>query len=461
MEKIFQIWLDHQCRILSGSRHAMLLTGPPDKGPYDQILFWPDHRHDQTMLSRVAHAALRDKKTAIKSLSDKGEKTGEPLDILACPLFLADELLGVVAIERIHQSLSKQREAIEQIQTGARWLEAMMALPLDPALGSKKNGHLPLAKSAFGPVPSRATKLLGPNRLPLKLGVGLVAVLLVGLFLMNTLWRTPSDTGTETVNRHTVVPPQQRYAIKTQPPSGDTSADEKVAVTLDEQALPVESPTPQRQVGQLSQTNNQTPTRAEITKTAPTAVLSEEKPSSLSAADTRAQKSSVQKDLRVQKAETETTPAKPVDALYSIKIGPIIEKQELQEAMDILQGQGIDFQQVVGKGPVKVTRLLEGLYPPDKAHKRFNAIRKVVDSAFILAEKGKLAIYVATYHDRVKANQKIQQLAKKNIKVTAVATELKMKGSILVVQDVGGSTIETITDQMSKMGLSANVLKSG
>ncbi len=110
-------------------------------------------------------------------------------------------------------------------------------------------------------------------------------------------------------------------------------------------------------------------------------------------------------------------------------------------------------------GQVKVTRLLEGLYPPDKAHKRFNAIQHVVDSAFMIPEKGKLAIYVATYHDRAKAIQRLKQLAQKNLKVTAVATELKRKGTILVANRVDQSYIETITDQMSKLGLSVHVFK--
>jgi hypothetical protein len=112
-------------------------------------------------------------------------------------------------------------------------------------------------------------------------------------------------------------------------------------------------------------------------------------------------------------------------------------------------------------GTVKVTRLLEGLYTRDIAHKRFKAIHKVVDSAFIIPEKGKLAIYVATYHNRANAIQKIKELAQKNIKVTAVTTEIEMKGTILVVKQVDRPHIETIKNQISKMGLSVKVINSG
>jgi len=89
MEKVLQTWLFHQCRMLSGSTHAMLLTGPPGEGPFELPLFWPDDRRDHSILSRVAQAALRNKKAVIKTLNNEVEKTGEPLDALAavvsCP----------------------------------------------------------------------------------------------------------------------------------------------------------------------------------------------------------------------------------------------------------------------------------------------------------------------------------------------------------------------------------------
>ena len=98
MEKVLQTWLFNQCRMLSGSIRAVLLTGPPDEGPYNRALFCPDKQGDDSVLSRVAQAALRNKRAVIKTGNNKVEKTGEPLDALACPLFLNDRLFGVVAI---------------------------------------------------------------------------------------------------------------------------------------------------------------------------------------------------------------------------------------------------------------------------------------------------------------------------------------------------------------------------
>jgi len=128
MEKVLKTWLFHQCRMLSGSVHAALLTGPPEEGPYNQALFWPDERRDHDLLSGVAQAALRNKQAVIKTHNNNVEKTGEPLDALACPLFLSGRLFGVVAIEMTHRSQPMQQATVQQVQTGVKWLETMIQL---------------------------------------------------------------------------------------------------------------------------------------------------------------------------------------------------------------------------------------------------------------------------------------------------------------------------------------------
>ena len=127
-DKILQTWLFHQCRMLSGSTHAVLFTGPPDEGPYNRALFWPDERRDYSVLSRVAQEALRNKQAVIKTRNNKVDKTGEPLDALACPLFLSGRLFGVVAIEMTNRSQPMQQATVQQVQVGAKWLETMILL---------------------------------------------------------------------------------------------------------------------------------------------------------------------------------------------------------------------------------------------------------------------------------------------------------------------------------------------
>ena len=128
MEKVLQTWLSHQCRMLSGVVQAVLLTGPPDIGPYNKALFWPDKRCNHDALVRVARAALRNKQTVIKTRNNRFEKTGEPLDAVACPLLFSGKLFGVVAIEMTHRSQSMQKATLRQVQAGVKWLETIIRL---------------------------------------------------------------------------------------------------------------------------------------------------------------------------------------------------------------------------------------------------------------------------------------------------------------------------------------------
>ena len=125
---ILHTWLFQQCQILPGSRHAVLLTGPPDEGPYNQALYWPEGHSDISNLNRVIQAVLRSKQAVIKTRNHSIEDTGEPLDAMACPIFLHGELIGVIAFEMTNRSPAMQQAAVQQVQTGLKWLETMLLM---------------------------------------------------------------------------------------------------------------------------------------------------------------------------------------------------------------------------------------------------------------------------------------------------------------------------------------------
>lgn len=128
MENILKAWLYQQCGMLQGSVYAELLWGKLDEGPYSQPIYWPNNQREDSKLARVAQAALHSKKAVIKTRSNKDDGTGAPLDAMACPLFLDGKLLGVVALEMTNRSQSMQQAAVQMVQAGAGWLEAMILL---------------------------------------------------------------------------------------------------------------------------------------------------------------------------------------------------------------------------------------------------------------------------------------------------------------------------------------------
>ena len=126
IDKVLKVWLIHQCRMLPGSKQAVLLTGPLDEGPYNRALSWPSEGHDHSVLSGVAKGALRNKQAVIKTRNSQVQKTGEPLDAMACPLFLGGRLFGVIAIEITHRSQPMQQATVQHVQVGAKWLDTLI-----------------------------------------------------------------------------------------------------------------------------------------------------------------------------------------------------------------------------------------------------------------------------------------------------------------------------------------------
>jgi biotin carboxyl carrier protein len=135
MRQILTTWLFRQCEMLSGAKYAVLFIDPPsagsrgdssDESTNNTPLFWPDNSHDSKVLHPVAKAAFSSKKTVIKAKNTSVENTGEPLDSIACPLFLNDVLIGVIAIVISHRSKALYEAFVQEVQKGTRWLETML-----------------------------------------------------------------------------------------------------------------------------------------------------------------------------------------------------------------------------------------------------------------------------------------------------------------------------------------------
>lgn len=460
MKKVLQTWLDHQCRMLSGSRHAMLLIAPTDQGPDNRVLFWPDDRGDHAMLSHVARVALRDKKPVIKPLSTQGEKTGESRDVVACPLFLEDQLLGIVSLEMTHRSLSRLRAVVQEVRAGARWIVAMKDLSLEKTLAPEKRDQPSSPTINPEPMQKRWAKWFGSRFLPLKVGAGLTAVLLGGFFLSGTLLHTPSDSVSQAITRHRIVAHQQGNTYKIQIGSDDQMDNGEIVKPGDQEPL-IEEQETSSQGTRLFRKKSKTPVVSEQTEIATGPALPGEKTASHTLMEPSDQESPGAKNHGTLNSGAAAATTKPIQELYSIEVGPIMGDRDLKAASRILHNNNLEFQQTPGMKTITVTRLLEGLYTRENANKRFKEIQEIVESPFILSEKGKFAVYVATYHDQKQANRKIIQLAQKNIKATAVTTELQLKGIILLVKDLDASSRQTITDQMSKIGLPVKLGKPG
>ncbi len=153
----------------------------------------------------------------------------------------------------------------------------------------------------------------------------------------------------------------------------------------------------------------------------------------------------------------ETRSGGNADILDSIEIGPCANERLMVRAADRLQDLGFDTQSTSCTSKVEVTRLREGRYIPELAYARLATIKKSVD-AFVMPEGDKLTIYVGSFHNYEKAIRYANLLAEKDIKVTPTAAEIELKGKMLVVHQVDRLRAETISEQMSELGLTTNTV---
>jgi hypothetical protein len=127
-ETVLYAWLCNLCTMVVGSMRAFMVAGQPGVGPYDRVLQWPNATEDIEPLARLAHFALHKKQPVLKVRHSMVATTGEPLDALACPLFLKGQLLGAVALELTHRSQEMLQTTERHLQVGARWLETLLQL---------------------------------------------------------------------------------------------------------------------------------------------------------------------------------------------------------------------------------------------------------------------------------------------------------------------------------------------
>ena len=144
---------------------------------------------------------------------------------------------------------------------------------------------------------------------------------------------------------------------------------------------------------------------------------------------------------------------------FSVEVGPFMNKGVLSQAEEFLKANGLRTQQTIGAGPVEVTRLLEGVYSFNEAFKRLEDIQKTVDTAFVLPKGDQYAIYFASFFDNARAARYADALNKKQIQVSLVKAEILMQGTILIVEQIDRQAIEKVTAHMSKLGVTAKVVK--
>lgn len=117
-------------------------------------------------------------------------------------------------------------------------------------------------------------------------------------------------------------------------------------------------------------------------------------------------------------------------------IGPFVGSEERSRALSVLTQKGLKVQRLKGSGPVRMIRLLEGVYPGGEAEAQLQRVREQVDTAFLLPRNGRWALYAGSFHQQALADDLQTVLARSNIRVTQERIDLSMSGELLVIESI-------------------------
>lgn len=148
-----------------------------------------------------------------------------------------------------------------------------------------------------------------------------------------------------------------------------------------------------------------------------------------------------------------------VVAPYRVLVGPYLTKKGAEKAAEKLRELGFSTEMTRGRGQVSLTRLLEGVYLKDNARERLAKVKQSVGDAFMLPTGDKWAIYVGSFTDADRAARYVEQLSKKGLNVTPVASDVEMDGRMIIAARGDQQTAQKASARISAAGLSARVLQ--
>lgn len=123
-----QSWLPLQCRMLRGVKHAIVLLGNPDQGPYTPVAVWPDAKLSMNHLAGTAERSIRERRGLLvdKEGGPPAVKGAPETCQIAYPIEVAGKIHGVVVMEVEAPFKQDVQALMRQLHWGAAWLEVLI-----------------------------------------------------------------------------------------------------------------------------------------------------------------------------------------------------------------------------------------------------------------------------------------------------------------------------------------------
>lgn len=131
-ETFCRSWLALQCRMIDGVSGALVLLGPPDRGPFSPIAVWPNPRRNMKYLTAAAERALSERRGLLLRREPGGDPEAPPhLHYhVAYPVEVGGRLHGVVVLEVGSRPEAELQWVLRQLHWGSTWIEMLFVRDL-------------------------------------------------------------------------------------------------------------------------------------------------------------------------------------------------------------------------------------------------------------------------------------------------------------------------------------------
>ncbi|MDH5190905.1 MAG: efflux RND transporter periplasmic adaptor subunit [Gammaproteobacteria bacterium] len=125
-ENLAQTWLSLQCRMIAGVTQGVLVLDTNNDGSFRHTTHWPKGSIPTPELLSVIQSAIKQKNVVCQDIDAQKSASKQHCDLIASPLLINNQLIGVVGIE-IHKQLeAKKQTVIQMLKWGTTWLEIML-----------------------------------------------------------------------------------------------------------------------------------------------------------------------------------------------------------------------------------------------------------------------------------------------------------------------------------------------
>lgn len=127
-EQRLEAWLNLQCGMLNGALRAVVLWADAE-GAIRVAAHWPADATPTASLSNLAAAAAKKTACTVNPLPADTGPADRNGDIVTCPLLVAEQQRGVVAVEVPTGGDAQRQATAKALRWGAAWLDLLMQQP--------------------------------------------------------------------------------------------------------------------------------------------------------------------------------------------------------------------------------------------------------------------------------------------------------------------------------------------